>query len=71
MSRDVSATRARWRALTVYQRFEHIVVLILTALMAAIIISAVWNLVLRIVFGLALAGASTRRITRSFRPCSG
>jgi uncharacterized membrane protein (DUF373 family) len=56
MSRDVSAARARWRALTAYQRFEHVIVLILTALMAVIIISAVWNLILRVVFGLVLVG---------------
>lgn len=56
MSRNVSAARVRWRAFTVYQRCEHIVVMIVTALMAVIIISAVWNLVLRLVFGLILVG---------------
>jgi hypothetical protein len=56
MSRNLSTVRARWRAFTVYQRFEHIVVLVVTVLMAVIIVSAVWNLILRIVFGLILVG---------------
>jgi uncharacterized membrane protein (DUF373 family) len=56
MSRDVSTARSRWRAFTAYERFEHVVVIIVTALMAIIIVSAVWNLVLRILFGLVLVG---------------
>jgi uncharacterized membrane protein (DUF373 family) len=56
MSADVSAARTRWRALTAYQRFEHIVIFILTLLIAVIIVSAVWNLMLRILFELVLAG---------------
>lgn len=43
--------------LTVYQKFEHLVLLILTCLIAAVIVAAVWSLILNILFGLVLAGA--------------
>jgi uncharacterized membrane protein (DUF373 family) len=43
--------------LTVYQKFEHFVLLILTCLIAAVIVAAVWSLILNILFGLVLAGA--------------
>jgi uncharacterized membrane protein (DUF373 family) len=43
--------------LTVYQKFEHFVLLILTALIAVVIIVAVWNLLLKILFGLVLTDA--------------
>ena len=46
----------KFRLLSLYQRFEHIVVLILTALIAIIVVVAVWNLTLKIVFGLILPG---------------
>src|SRR6185503_1992712 len=54
MSLNVSAARARWRALTLYERFENVVILIVTALIVVIIVSAVWNLSLRILFSLVL-----------------
>jgi phosphatidylserine/phosphatidylglycerophosphate/cardiolipin synthase-like enzyme len=38
---DLSAGRARWRRLTVYLKFEHAVVLVLTALISVIIVSAI------------------------------
>jgi uncharacterized membrane protein (DUF373 family) len=43
--------------LSLYQRFEYIVVLILTALIAVIVIAAVWNLILKILSGLILSGS--------------
>lgn len=54
---DLTAARGRWRLLTVYQKFEHLVLLILTCLIAAVIVAAVWSLILNILFGLVLAGA--------------
>src|ERR1700688_2807810 len=47
----------KFRLLSLYQRFEHIIVLILTALIAVIVIAAVWNLSLKILFGLVLSGS--------------
>src|ERR1700687_5534068 len=46
----------QFRLLSLYQRFEHVVVTILTALIAIIVVVAVWNLTLKIVFGLILPG---------------
>ena len=48
--------RAKFKLLSLYQRFEHLVVMFLTALIAIIVIAAVWNLSLKILFGLVLSG---------------
>lgn len=37
--------RLRWSDLDLYDKFEHAVVLILTALIAVVVASAVWSLV--------------------------
>ena len=50
-----AAARAQWVALTLYRKFEHGVVLILTSLIAIVIVFSVWNLALRILFGLVLS----------------
>jgi uncharacterized membrane protein (DUF373 family) len=42
--------------LTLYQKFEHAVILLLTTLIAVVVVAAVWNLTLRILFDLLLAG---------------
>jgi uncharacterized membrane protein (DUF373 family) len=49
--------REKFRLLSLYQRFEHVVVMFLTALIAVIVIAAVWNLSLKILFGLVLSGS--------------
>ena len=49
--------RGAIQAAFAYQRFEHIVVLILTALIAVVIVAAVWSLSLKILFGLVLTGS--------------
>jgi hypothetical protein len=46
--------RGKFRLLSLYQRFEHLVVMFLTALIAVIVI---WNLSLKILFGLVLSGS--------------
>jgi uncharacterized membrane protein (DUF373 family) len=53
---ELKEAREQFRPLSFYQRFEHLVVLVLTALIAIIVVAAVWNLVLKIVFGLVLSG---------------
>ena len=47
---------ARWKALTIYQRFEHVVILILTGLIAIVIVASVWNLALKVLFSLVVSG---------------
>lgn len=49
---QVNAAREGWRLLSLYQRFEHVVVLVLTGLIAIIIVAAMWSLTLKILFGL-------------------
>jgi uncharacterized membrane protein (DUF373 family) len=45
------------RLLSLYQRFEQIVVLVLTALIAIIVVAALWSLCVKILFGLLLSGS--------------
>ena len=40
--------QAEWTLLTLYEKFEQIVILILTGLIAIVIVFAVWNLALKI-----------------------
>jgi hypothetical protein len=50
--------RGKFRLLSLYQRFEHLVVMFLTALIAVIVIAAVWNLSLKILFEAATMSTS-------------
>jgi uncharacterized membrane protein (DUF373 family) len=52
---ELKAGRARWRRLTVYLKFEHAVVLVLTALISIIIVSAIWKLAIKILYSLVLS----------------
>ena len=54
---EIASAREQWRLLTFYQKFEQVVVLILTGLIALIIAAAVWNLALKILFALILTGS--------------
>jgi uncharacterized membrane protein (DUF373 family) len=54
---ELRDARDRLRLLSLYQRFEHVVILFLTALIAIIVIAAIWNLSLKILFGLVLSGS--------------
>src|SRR6202048_5021675 len=54
---ELREARDKFRLLSLYQRFEHIIVLVLTALIAVIVVVAVWNLSLKILFGLVLSGS--------------
>ena len=55
MSDAFADFRAQWTPLTLYQRFEHAVVLILSTLIAVVVVAAVWHLILKIVIGLVLS----------------
>jgi uncharacterized membrane protein (DUF373 family) len=56
MTDEFAEVRARWRGLSLYQRFEHAVILILSVLIAALVVLAVWNLVLKIVASIFASG---------------
>ena len=57
IKQELEDAREKFRLLSLYQRFESLVVIFLTALIAIIVIAAVWNLSLKILFGLVLAGS--------------
>src|SRR6195256_4891719 len=54
---ELRDTKEHFRLLSLYQRFEHVVIMLLTALIAVIVIVAVWSLSLKILFGLILSGS--------------
>jgi len=56
MTDEFAEVRARWRRLSLYQRFEHAVILILSALIAVLVVLAVWNLVLKIFASIFASG---------------
>ncbi len=57
MREELRDARQQFGLLSLYQRFEHIVVLFLTALIAVVIVAALWTLSLKILFGLVLSGS--------------
>jgi uncharacterized membrane protein (DUF373 family) len=57
IKQELENARGKFRLLSLYQRFEHAVVLILTGLIAIIVVAAVWNLSVKILFGLVLSGS--------------
>jgi uncharacterized membrane protein (DUF373 family) len=57
LSERIQAGRARWRMLTVYERFEHAVLMVLTLLIAIVVVAAVWHLTFKIAVTLVFASA--------------
>ena len=55
LRQELDAGRQRWRRLTVYLKFEHAVVLVLTILLSVIIVSAIWKLAIKILYTLVLS----------------
>ena len=53
---QLKEARRRWKPLTLYQKFEHAVILILTGLIALVVALAVWNLVLKILVSITSSG---------------
>jgi uncharacterized membrane protein (DUF373 family) len=55
LRQELDAGRQRWRCLTVYLKFEHAVVLVLTILLSVIIVSAIWKLAIKVLYALVLS----------------
>ena len=53
---EFAAGRAGWELLTLYQKFEHAVILLLTALIAVVVALAVWNLALKVGISIMSSG---------------
>ena len=56
IKKELSDARIAWRPLTLYQKFEHASILVLTGLIAIVITLAIWNLALKILFGVVWSG---------------
>jgi uncharacterized membrane protein (DUF373 family) len=53
---QLKEVRTRWKLLTLYQKFEHAVILILTGLISLVVALAVWNLLLKILVSITSSG---------------
>jgi uncharacterized membrane protein (DUF373 family) len=56
LRQELTAGQERWKLLSFYQKFEHAVILVLTALIAVVVGFAVWNLVLKIMLSIIYSG---------------
>jgi uncharacterized membrane protein (DUF373 family) len=56
LKEEFAEARAQWKLLTAYQKFEQAVVALLTALIALIVILAVWNLIVKVVSAIVFVG---------------
>jgi uncharacterized membrane protein (DUF373 family) len=54
---ELKHAKEKLKMLSLYQRFEHVVIMFLTALIAVIVVVAVWNLSLKILRSLVLSGS--------------
>jgi len=54
---ELRLARERWQPLTLYQKFEQAVILVLTGLIAIVIVFAVWNLAVKILLSVVASGA--------------
>lgn len=57
IKQELRGVRTNFKLLSLYQQFEYIVILILTAFIAIIVVAALWSLSLKILFGLVLSGS--------------
>ena len=52
LNQEFASARAAWKLLSIYEKFEHAVILILTGLIAIIIVLAVGHLALKVLAGI-------------------
>ena len=55
LKEELATARSKWQLLTFYERFEHVVILVLSGLITIVVALAVWNLVLKLVAGVVLS----------------
>jgi uncharacterized membrane protein (DUF373 family) len=56
MKEEFAAARSGWKLMTLYQRFEHAVILLLTALISIVVALAVWNLTIKVLASILTTG---------------
>jgi uncharacterized membrane protein (DUF373 family) len=52
---EMAAAQTQWKMLTIYHRFEHLVILILTGLITVVVVAGVWNLALKVLLSLVVS----------------
>ncbi len=70
MKEEIAAARTAWEPLTFYQKFEHVIILILSGLIAVIVVFAMWNLALKIVISIFSSSFDPDRLSRCSRRSS-
>ena len=55
LKEELATARSKWQLLTFYERFEHVVILVLSGLISIVVALSVWNLVLKLVAGVVLS----------------
>jgi uncharacterized membrane protein (DUF373 family) len=53
---ELATAWAQWQLLTLYQRFEHAVIIFLSGLISIVVVMAVWSLMLKVVASVILSG---------------
>jgi hypothetical protein len=56
LKEEFALARSGWNLMTFYQKFEHLVILLLTALISVVVALAVWNLTVKIVSSVFTTG---------------
>ena len=56
MKEEFAAARSGWKLMTLYQKFEHAVILLLTALISIVVALAVWNLTIKVLTSILTTG---------------
>jgi uncharacterized membrane protein (DUF373 family) len=56
LKEQLAAERRRWKLLTAYQKFERVVLIVLSALIAIVVAFALWNLVLKVLLSILSSG---------------
>jgi uncharacterized membrane protein (DUF373 family) len=51
----LATAHAKWQLLTFYERFEHVVILVLSGLISIVVALAVWNLILKLFASIVLS----------------
>jgi uncharacterized membrane protein (DUF373 family) len=56
LKEELAAARDGWMLMTLYEKFEHAIILILTGLIALVVALAVWNLLLKVGVSIVSSG---------------
>lgn len=58
-ARPAGLTREQWSAMTLYEKFEHVVIFLLSAIIAVVVVASVWALLREVLNRLVLGALDT------------